>query len=403
MSYSAVVELVGIRELAEHQPAVYYQKISEFLYFVRQSATTLGVATGSSKRYQTTKEETEFREDLMLDNRLTAVILLDNCFFECERLADLVSIILKLQVMVYRQSKLLMRGALCEGSLEHQRVAVLSLKNAPKQIREISLASISKSSQDIESLNELTIGNVIDYLNMREEFREFSGIDGFVVGETAARLYGLKQRLKAVGIQTNRELVRSQKKNNRYFFQNYFATGIRNRRYHMFHDLTLGEEFLKDEYLNLLIKDIRSRLYSSKGLARFLLPVLINIARHSKLQRPKESETGILWAIESRRLESLRDLPGLELVYATVLDRVYSEISDIGSSNKYLRLRKFMRKCSWLKRHLRTDDQGERIPESVLSWEARTRFADDNRADDLIEQRGHASRKHAKKRTQDSI
>ena len=91
MKYSAIIELVGIRELATDSPSDYIQKIREFRFALESSYDS--------------------------DSSTNTYIFRDSCYLEDASLPHLVKFIRSLRTTLLLRSSLVVRGAIAKGSL----------------------------------------------------------------------------------------------------------------------------------------------------------------------------------------------------------------------------------------------------------------------------------------------
>lgn len=361
MSFSGVIEPVGIRDLAKDDPEEYRKHIQHFLKQIKYSLTS----------------------DL---NAIKLYFLNDYLFIETEDLETIILFICNLRTRLI-QSKMVVRGAISDGNLEAKEIKANSLK-------------------------------------------EGASICGYEFGALATELSGMRDGLKGLGIKVAKRLVKKrvqiedklktiiEQKNQKLqingedevflqqygklsllpqFFYNYHITDSKIRRYDGYYDLQLDEEFLTPSNLDKIMRLFRQSRVSSKKLARFFIPLLINWSKHMNLAPPEKPENlstetsktkldadvmedsykDLDGLISSGKLTGFREIIGIELVFLSLMDRIFGTNTDIETydQEKLNKLRNYYKRIrKWIQNYIRSDNQPVLIPKNILKPSSKRKF-----------------------------
>jgi hypothetical protein len=363
MAYSSVIEPVGIRDLAKDDPGEYRNRVQDFLDQIKRS----------------------LRSDM---EKISIYFMNDYAFIQTENLDTLLDFLTKIRNRLINKN-MVIRGALTEGDLQAEKI-----------------------EEDL--------------------FSNLHSIMGYEFGPLATELAGMQDGLKGLGIKITKKVARERKKNeDKYydlltkkdktktltakekaflksnkaicdlpnFFYNYHITDSKVRRYDGYYDLALDNDYLTPANLSKIIKLFRQSRVSSKKLARFFIPLLVNWTKHMDLSPDEESNnpdsqpsTGsptetdateesfydLDILISKGKLTGLREIIGLELIFLSLMDRVFGSNSELGKYDKDRidRLRTYYKSIrKWVQKYIRSDNQPVLIPKNILTPRSKRRFA----------------------------
>jgi len=166
----------------------------------------------------------------------------------------------------------------------------------------------------------------------------------------------------------------------------YYCTSYRgrSRSYRHFVDLAYSVELRTDESLALLMTRITSDNQGSGRMGRFYVPCLLNWVRTAALDGDEaDSILGILNALTAR---AYRDIPGVELVVLATIDELYAgrQTEDrtcalcevMGQSDALGRFTKRATTDPWVLSLLARDHPNAAVHDTILSRDSRRRFLD---------------------------
>ncbi|MCF0049547.1 hypothetical protein LXM25_05750 [Dyadobacter sp. LJ53] len=275
MFYSAIIELVGLKEYAEDNPAIFNNTVKEFKETIHSTFTLY------FDHYESYKN-TDFE----------VYIYRDYSYFQCSDFDKLVNYIILLQSRFFEAQSYFFRSVVIKGRL--------NLNHTPNP--------------------KSTIFNVNNQVL----------VNSFGLSEIPTRLYGMMERFKGVGILVDEQIV-SNLHDQSKTFTNYYVTELLSRKLESFQDIS----FLNDNSLFYSLKKILEIISESrnmsKKLARFYIPLLINIAKNYNysLENKLPSLTSL---VGKGTLNKLRTIHGIELFYCAIIDSIFNEEDRISKS-----------------------------------------------------------------------
>ncbi|SOD99759.1 hypothetical protein [Spirosoma fluviale] len=320
MAYSSIIELIGIRELAEDDPKAFIEAINSFKGQINIAFNA--VLTDSNELYS-----------------FQAHLFRDYCYIQCNNIDKLLKFLEELRYNLLVEKSFMFRAAIIKGIL-----------------------NLDKNDEDIQIEDEYIKGVVFTY--------------GF--GVESSKLYGIIERFKGAGIFIDEDL--KNELNEFLVFQNYYITDISTRKYHQYWDVRFNSKDQVFNKLNNVIKKVYESRVISKKLARFYVPFLVNLARNLEYNIEDKNYTKILDDfIKLTVLEKLKDIVGIELVYLTLIERIFSD-DDKKSLNKNnnpeveKKIEDLIIKLSknnWLLEILRADNKFHSIPQEIINSKTR--------------------------------
>jgi hypothetical protein len=320
MTNSALIDLVGVRELAAEDPARYIVHASNF----RAVLERVFAAQRDSRVY--------FFRDHCYVTETTAEILL--------------SLMQRLRRELLLHAQLHVRAAVTAGDIGATIVHVTSAANLGVPLRKRGSPAVITQSTPI--------------------------ITGYWFNQLAAKLFGDLEALKGIGISLDFDPYPNSAVHIATM-ENYFITEGRARRYHGFRDLRLDDSSMDTATLNALLRNFRESRASSKKVARFFVPPLVNWAR--SMSMVPGAEPTLDKEVVFGRLNPFRDVTGIELVYLTLVDRIYSADTSSFDGTRVAALKGFFLSAKWIHALLRSHDNNTApIPRAVLSNSSRRAF-----------------------------
>ena len=170
----------------------------------------------------------------------------------------------------------------------------------------------------------------------KERKRRKETVIGHCFGDDVVPVYALQAGLKGVGIRVD-EKVKKSFENKGYIVQSCYLPVENNRRVECFADLRFGKDELQDDALNLLLRNFYVANAKSKKYGRYYLPSIIswiNSTDFSNTELPelgkKQDPTTLplifqMLVIHGTFDKHFADLVGLEYVYFTLLNKIFSE------------------------------------------------------------------------------
>jgi hypothetical protein len=335
MPYSSLIELVGIKDLADESPAKYSKEIELFSQELQNCAV----------------EENE--EGIELPTPQHLVIFRDSCYLQAEDLKVLIDYLKRVRRTLLLNNKQFIRGAVIKGELGVENISNKNLKEVVK---------------------------------------------GYIFGSVASRLFGHVEALKGIGILIHDEIIENVniKELNIDIFTNYYISDSYKRKYRWFYDIAMGEEVKKIGILRTMIDSFKKARIISRKIARFYISIFLNWVEHMNLSE-EVGKAHYTLDNEMRKSEfmDIKEVVGFELIYFKMMDRVYEfskeEIEEMRKKNAKLengekiplvdpeRLFElediFLRKCKWLHKYLRHDEMEREIPKRILKGKSRRNFA----------------------------
>lgn len=317
MSYAAILEIVGIKELAEDD----YEKFS------------LVTTNFKLKAIQSVMPLIDKSRKLSL----SIFLFKDHCYIQANDLNALINYIFSLRKSFFEVSHYFFRCALTVGDLS---------LNESKIER--------KKSQETQSTAEI-------------KYFEYS--------EVSTKLYAMLERFKGIGIMLDLEsLVKENAfKSVKYsYFTNYFITDIANKKYQPYYDVAIrGDDFIY-EALPQLFKRMGKDKLLSKKVARFYIPLLVNIARSFDLTTSKNEERSLPNIIGTPAVTKHKDVPGFDFFFYMLIDNLFDvernkKLRDTGYDEELNNIEKKLAKNSWLLESLRNDSRFFDIPKEILN------------------------------------
>lgn len=322
MPYSALVDLVGVRELAADEPSAYVRHAQNFRTFLERA----------------------------FDQRPTSRVYFfrDHCYVQDSEYDSLVAALQALQRELLFHAHLHIRAVIASGDIDAKALPIETAALGGRVAKRPSKATAAAQTQPQPV------------------------ITGYAFNENAAKLFGDLETLKGIGLAID-EHVLPQPPSPSLAMENFFITEGRARRYHAFWDLKLTESAIAPESLAALIRNFRQSRAASRKVARFFVPPLVNWARNMNMA---EGSVPTLDAdIVYGRLGAFRDVTGVELVYLTLIDRIYSDAAKKYDVARVAALKGFFLKARWIHTLLRSHDYNTvPIPRSVLSNASRRAF-----------------------------
>jgi hypothetical protein len=260
---NAVLELVGIRDDAEDAPEHYLRKAK---------------VLGDRMLHLLPRQSIEFQK------RFRARYMLENCFIQVEK------------------------GLLDEfvTFLQHLRKDLLEIEGL------VFRAMVDEGEFLIDARNR--------------DGRKDSGYDvrGFSLNSEAAKLFARQKRLKGVGICVA-EVISQQIIGSR--IRNFFVVlEGKNVRYQPFWDISIQPSEMRSEVLHRVTGLMTESFAASPGMARFFVPLLINWASSLNVARETiDDGINLDGLLAEGRLKQLRAVPGMELVYCCLVERLFAE------------------------------------------------------------------------------
>lgn len=334
MSYSAIIEIVGIKELVEDD----FRKFSEMTqYFKNRTEQSITEVIGKNK-----------------DSLFSIFLFRDHCYVETNKLEVLIFFIKQLRISFFKATNYFFRCVITEG--------------------ELSISEAKRRKYDDKKSGS----------GYEIRFMEYS--------EISTRLYALMERYKGIGIMVDTEKLNTPHslkilKDN--VFVNFYITDIVNKKYQPYYDIRIdGSDELFSHLKNLFNRMNSDRLYSKK-LVRFYIPLLINMARHYDISNDSDNEFSLDKIITKSLVTRNKDVTGFEFFYYTLIDKIfdiqYSKyIRDLGYDEQISQIEKGLAKNNWLLDLLRNDSKFSDIPKEILS-NSKRRIAL-RRIGDLIQQ-----------------
>jgi hypothetical protein len=313
MSYSALIDLVGVRERAFDEPDDYLGFASEF----RAALERVFSARKKTRIYF-------FR---------------DHCYIEEPELTVLLDGICELRVVTLLDGSVNIRGVISAEGLKAKALG------APMS-------------------------------SLQKERGADGPIRGFQFGVVAARLFGRLEMLKGIGISVDglRADIKPHDLSTRTML-NYYVSEGRGRQYTEFRDVRFRQEELTTTLLDHLVRTFMHSRASSKKVARFFVPALVNFARCMDIAG---AEPSFEEQLTRGRLSSFRDVSGMELVYLTLADRAYGLDERSFHPERLTRLKRFLTSSTWLHNLLRTyDSSAVPVPDAILTPISRRKFLRD--------------------------
>lgn len=317
MSYSAIIEIVGIKELIEDDFSKFSETIQHF----------------KSKSEQAASEVIKVNKKSVL----TIFIFRDHCYVEANQIDTLLGYICSLRIKFFEGTTYFFRSVITEGNL--------NIKEAKQK---------TKKEESTSSLYE------VRYM---------------VYSDVSIRLYALMERFKGVGIMIDTDKISESQFSaiSKYqSFTNFYITDIANKKYLPYTDVSLKST---DELFNNL-KEIFSRMNSdrmySKKLVRFYIPLLINIAKHYDLRKSISTDEFSLENIISKPIVTRnKDVIGFEFFYYTLIAKIFDphyndQLRSAGYEEQINKMEKELSKNIWLIELLRNDSKFADIPKEIL-------------------------------------
>ncbi len=314
MAYASIIEIVGIKELAEDA----YDKFTEITYEFRASAEQ---AVGDTLH--------KFR-----DVTLEIFLFKDHCYLKSNDFTSLIHYIQRLRIRFFLSKNYFFRCVITEGDLGIKETVAKEIPNL-----------ITKSKFEIKSM-------------------EYSDI--------SIRLNAMMERFKGIGIMLDTDKLGGANLNKFKTFTNFYITDVNNKKYQSFTDLSLDSN---DELFDYA-KEIFERMYYdkmySKKLARFYIPLLINLAKNYDLTISVDKENSIGKILGKTMVTKNKDVSGFEFFFYMLIDRIFdsaynSKIRKTDFEDELIQIEKNLAQNNWLLELLRNDSKFYDIPKEILT------------------------------------
>lgn len=318
MAYASIIEIVGIKELVEDDYDMFTKLVTRFSVSLNQvAADTIRIHDASE---------------------VSLFIFRDHCYAEANNLPVLIFFITRLRVNFFESTNYFFRSVITTGNL---------LIKDPQKSNSPITANGSKA--------EIT-------------FMEYSDV--------STRLYALVERFKGIGIMVDRDMLKQSESwhflENR-IMENYYVSDLPNKKYQSFFDVNIeSNDILYTKLREVFLRMHRDKLYSKK-LARFYIPILINIAKNLDLRSIAESSENSFAKIIGKPLVTKnKDVPFFEFFYFVLIDKLYDKsnitiMKESGLQDEAIQLQKKIASNTWLLELLRNDSKFTDIPEELLS------------------------------------
>lgn len=264
----------------------------------------------------------------------------DSCFIEEESYKSLYNLVLEIRKNLLLKESIFIHGAIRKGSLE--------------------------------ALSKDKLGTDNQRCKLFEERR---------FGINSTYLSGQQQALKGIGISIDHSITKKDSTGTAWF-ENVFLRSGQSRKYESFNDIPLTTEELNPTLLKSIISRFHETKIVSTKTARFFVPILVNWIKHMRLSETASGMKQIDEVIAKQELEEFRNVVGFELVYLSLLNRIYSPDYGISSkrdlqnvdSHRIQEDKVFLNGCKWIDKYLHSDGELA-IPEIILSPANRRRYA----------------------------
>ena len=333
--FSCLLELVGVRDMAEENPDEYVTRTSFFRTKLKQVASQPKFAAGQKSSPE-------------MVSPLAFVAWLDKSYVVCQQPTLLVDYLRLLRKELLKPKQVVMfRAVVSEGK---------AFENSNSQSK--------RASNNLGQLQQVNFTHV------------------------AAALEGRLQHLKAIAIAVDPEvrdgLLQDAGKIEwckSTLFSNVALTGTRSDRMERFYDVILDASDLEKKSIPEFFQILREATQRSKKAGRFFVPLLANVGRSLP-----ESHTGseileelIDQLIEQNALQRLKSITNSELIYFVLLDRYYhkrsetldAEQAEFWNAFKERFVDSFAKHSRWLKARMQKDHKDGDIPPYVLAAHAR--------------------------------
>ncbi|RLJ80194.1 hypothetical protein [Pedobacter alluvionis] len=282
MAFSGIIELLGIKELAEYNTDAFTKEVTDFKYKVNQCAQLYPPQeVGNIFVYN-------FR---------------DYCYIQSISLKNLITFLRQLQIEILRLTDFNIRCALTEGQLGFE------------VIKEGGLS---------DSLDDLITTETVENINQEN----ITYIRNIEYSDTPARLYGIIERFKGIGIFLDQDLIESRisqeflnKVKKEFCFDNYYLSEAHKFRYEHFIDCCINSTQYSEVFdLESIMQRIPQSAAKQPKFSRYYIPLLINFVISYDLENFTHQDYKKFF---EPLLTKIKGIVGHELVLGAILNKFF--------------------------------------------------------------------------------
>jgi hypothetical protein len=334
--YSAMFELVGIRDLAAEEPGEYKLAMNQLFNAVR-----ISLAASDGKHSAT---------PIMICG------FLDKCIATCTDPQALMNFVTSIRdrLMAADEQCIFLKGVIMSSAKES------GSKGLP-----LNLFSDFRMNPDAPEI----------------EWRSRDTTFGYHLDVEGVRLFGRLERFKGIGIWIERRLAgKMDRFTGLSIIENAYVIDSRQGRHRGFLDIKLNPVCLTEPVLDQLLMQMRQAKSRSAKLSRLYVPLLVNWIQSmdvgikpkdgAKAHRPQFLDI----ALSRNGFNWLRGIVGYETVIWALAERLMGRSSGDYNEARRIEVIAKLQRAKWTSDIMRLDKAGVDIPEEICSLRAQRQY-----------------------------